>query len=358
MATAETTDIMHFPAHPFRTQQGMTLASLMVGLAVGTLTLTATLSTYLLISQGAKDTLTEARLSQELRAALHLMRSDIRRAGYWDFNDTNQNGDANADGVFDWRDLGAGDGPRGAFDTDGDGDSDADDLRPINNPFQRRYAAVNNDLCIGTDAATGECSPRRCVEHDESGACLTHVQSGDCITYSYDLDGDGRIGIRACDRTEDEDDCPRPSGNDGGAPFAARNGEPYAWRSWYPPEDSVKTQSVEMEMLGFRFRDGSLAMRVGRLGSRDLGFGCNTGRWERITSPDVRITDLDFRLTTSIQNTTPGKPRAAPCASGDTCRQVRSVHIQISGQTAGDPRTRRTLSTTVAVRNHRYEVVE
>ncbi|NEV63498.1 PilW family protein [Thiorhodococcus minor] len=336
----------------------MTLASLMVGLAVGALTLTATLSTYLMISEGAKDTLTEARLSQELRAALHLMRSDIRRAGYWDFNDADHDGDANADGVFDWGDFGAGDGPRGAFDTDGDGDSDADDLRAINNPFQRRYAAVNNDLCIGTDARTGDCAPRRCIEHGESGACLTYVQSGDCITYSYDLDSDGRVGIRACDRSEDEDDCPRPRGENGGAPFAARNGEPYAWRSWYPPEGSVKTQSIEMELLGFRHRDASLAMRVGRLGSQDQRFGCNAGRWERITSPDVHITDLEFQLSTSIQNTTAGKTRAAACEPGDICRQVRSVRIQISGQSAQDPKTRRALSTTVAVRNHRYEVVE
>ncbi|NEX21537.1 hypothetical protein G3480_14670 [Thiorhodococcus mannitoliphagus] len=337
----------------------MTLSSLMVGLAAGTLTLTATLSTYLMISEGARDTLMEARLNQELRAALNLMQSDIRRAGYWDSKDADHDGDANADGVFDWRDFGANDSPRGAFDTDGDGDSDADDLTPIHNPFQRRYnQVVNNDLCTDTDAETGDCTAPRCIEHTASGSCRTSVQSGHCITYSYDLDADGRVGIRACDRTDSEDDCPRPTGRDGGAPFAAHNAEPYAWRAWYPPDAQDKTKSIEMEMFGFRYRDGSVSMRVGRFGKEDLSFGCNTGRWERITSPDIRITNLEFLLTTSLQNANATKPATAPCESGDLCRQIRSVKITISGQVAEDPSTASTLSTIVAVRNHRYEVTE
>ena len=338
-------------------QAGVTLTALLVGLAVGSLVLTATLSTYLMISEGARDTLAVAHLNQELRAALDVMHQDIRRAGFWDFNDANGDGDANADGRFDWTDLGLDENASGTLDTDADGDTDAEDLSPLNNPFQRRYGRVNNDLCIGTDAATGACAPSSCTAFSAAGDCLSHVQTGSCITYSYDLDADARIGVRACDRGEDEDDCPEPGGAGGGAPFAARNGEPYAWRSWYPPERVAKTKSIAMEMLGFRYKDGGIAMRVGRSDGDDLGFGCNAGRWELITSPEVQVTALQFQLTTLIRNANPAKQSEAPCTSGDSCRQVRSVSISLSGQLAGDPSTARTFSTRVAVRNDRYWVV-
>lgn len=334
-------------------ERGLTLTGLMVGLAVGSIVLTAALSTYLMISESASDTLADARLNQELSAALAIMSNDIRRAGFWDFKDANGDGDANADGVFDARDLGD------AFDTDSDGDSDAQDLSPLNNPFQRRYASsINNDLCTDTDAETGDCSAARCLEHDDSGACTTYVQSGTCITYSYDLDADARIGIRACDRADGEDDCPRPTGPDGGAPFAAPRGEPYAWRSWYPPNEEHKTKSIEMEMFGFRYRNGGIDMRVGRFGTDDLVFGCNAGRWERITSPDIRVTRFEVQLITSLRNANPGKPETAPCETGDLCRQVRSVDLTLDGQLADDPSVTRSLSTTVSVRNDRYLVTQ
>lgn len=345
-------------------QRGTTLTGLMVGMAVGILVLTATLNTYLMISEGARDNLLQARLNQELRAALDLMQLDIRRAGYWDFNDTDGQGDANGDGVFDWRDLGVGKDGAGTFDTDADGDSDAHDLRPINNPFQRRYGIINNDLCIDTSAATGDCAQPTCTALHASGRCLTFVQTGSCLTYSYDLDADARVGIRACQPSDDEDDCPEPTG-----PFGAENNEPYTWRTWYPPEQEDKTRSIEMEMFGFRHNKdkGNIEMRAGRYGKEDIRFGCDikirdddtknwerVGHWEGITSPDILITDLEFKLTTQTRNTNPGKSQADPCESGDICQAIRSVEIRLSGRLVADADSEQSLSTIVAIRNDRY----
>jgi hypothetical protein len=180
----------------------VTLISLMVGLVVGLLVLSATLQAYMLISEGARDTLRQARLDQELRAALDVMRIDIRRAGYWD-----------------------------PPDLDGQGDPD-----PLDNPFQRRYGTIDNDLCVDND--DGDCAAPVCTTSYDSGECRAWVQTGSCLTYGYDSDGDGRIGLRACAAGVGESECPRPSG----APFEAADQEPYAWRAWYPPDAATPTK--------------------------------------------------------------------------------------------------------------------
>ncbi len=290
-------------------QHGLTLISLMIGLAVGVLVLSATLQSYLMISQGARDTLREARLDQELRAALDVMRLDIRRAGHW-------------------------------------ADPDPD---PLANPFQRRYARINNDLCVDTASDTGDCATPVCTVWHDAGECRAWVQTGSCLTYSYDADRDGRIGIRACAADAGESDCPRPSG----APFEAADDEPYAWRSWHSPDASGSVQRLEMEMQGLRLRQGGIDMRTGRWDAADLSFGCDSGRWESVTSPDIRITELTFSLKTTIVNMQPGKSPEAPCESGDRCRWVRSVGIAIGGRRVDDANSERRLVTRVAVRNDR-----
>jgi type II secretory pathway pseudopilin PulG len=298
-----------------RRRRGMTLISLMVGLVVGLLVLSGTLQAYMMISEGARDTLRQARLDQELRAALDVMRLDIRRAGYWS---------------------------RLAL----DGPEDPD---PLDNPFQRRYGQINNDLCVDTNTDSGDCAAPLCMDGYDSGECRVWVQTGSCLTYGYDSDDDGRIGLRACAASAGESECPRPSG----APFEAANQEPYAWRAWYPPDAAGPSQAVEMEMQGFRWRQGAIDMRVGRRNAADLSFGCNSGSWERLTSPDIRITALRFSVTTRVVNDQTDQAPDAPCGPGDRCRWVRSVGIEISGQLAGEAASRRQLVTRVAVRNDR-----
>jgi type II secretory pathway pseudopilin PulG len=331
-------------------QSGVTLISLMIGMLVGILVLTGTLSVYLLIVKGARENIQQARLNQELRAALEVMQQDIRRAGYWDFADTNQDGDSNADGVLTWSDLGVNAGGSGTFDTNGDGATDALDLHPVNNPFQRQYGPINNDLCIGTDSGTGACVAEHCTATNATGDCLTGIQTGSCITYTYDLDQDGRIGVRSCDLDAAAADCPRPAG----APFNAANHEPYAWRPWYPPAEADKTKAIAMEMFGYRLRGGRIDMRVGWSNSGDVSFGCDSGSWEGITSSEITIAHLEFTLTTLLRNANPAKSRTDTCATGDLCQRIRSVGITLAGHLAQDDSTRQTLSALVAVRNDRY----
>lgn len=327
-------------------QLGVTLIGLMIGVAVGILVLATTLALYLMIAKGARENIQQARLNQELRAALEVMQQDIRRAGYWDFADTNGDGDVNGDNLFTWQDLGTNPDGSGTFDTDQDGQTDARDPHPLNNPFQRRYGRVNNDLCINTDADSGACTAPVCAETHASGHCLSLIQTGSCVTYSYDLDQDGRIGIRACDRNKSASDCPKPVG----PPFDATGHEPYAWRRASTGKD------LEMEMFGFRLRQGGIDMRSGRADNQDLGFGCNSGRWEGITSADIRITQLDFSLTTLIRNANAAKSRTDNCTTGDLCQQIRRLDIRISGHIAGKPETLQSVSALVAVRNDRYLV--
>ena len=103
----------------------------------------------------------------------------------------------------------------------------------------------------------------------------------------------------------------------------------------------------------FRLRQGGIDMRVGRRDATDLSFGCSSGRWERITSPDIQITALTFGLVTTTVNAQPDKTPDAPCESGDRCRWVRTVDIEIGGRLVDDPSSQRQLATRVAVRNDR-----
>jgi type II secretory pathway pseudopilin PulG len=337
-------------------QFGITLIAVLVGLAVGTLVLSGALGVYVMIAKGSRDSIQSARLNQELRAALDIMQQDIRRAGFWDFADTNRDGDANGDGTFSWQDLGIDADGTGTFDADANGATDAVDLEPVSNPFQRSHGDINADLCVGTDSATGACANPVCILRNETGDCIRSRTLGSCITFSYDRDLDARIGIRACAATDKEDTCPRPAGSGRGASLAAMNGEPFAWHAWYPPAHKSKAKAIEMEMFGFRLRKGGIDMRTGRTDRNDNSFGCTSGRWEAITSSDIRILELEFALTTQIRNANPEKAGTARCDSGDPCQHIRSVDLRISGQLANDASVRQEVATTVTVRNDRYQM--
>jgi prepilin peptidase dependent protein B len=64
-------------------QRGFTLVELMVGLVVGLLVIAAVIAIYLYTVRGSTYYLQSARLNQEARAAMAVMVSDIRRAGFW-----------------------------------------------------------------------------------------------------------------------------------------------------------------------------------------------------------------------------------------------------------------------------------
>lgn len=113
-------------------QHGFSLTELMVGSTAGLLVIATALHLYALNVRATADTLRMSRLNQELRATLDLLRSDLRRAGYW----------AGAPG----------------------------DTHPLDNPFH----TPGNDLALGQ--ANGE--------------------AGDsCILYGYDANGDRLVGV-------------------------------------------------------------------------------------------------------------------------------------------------------------------
>ena len=67
-----------------RRQLGFTLVELMVGLVLGLLVTSALFWIYVGNVRTTSDSVKAARLNNDLRAAMELMVSDIRRAGYWE----------------------------------------------------------------------------------------------------------------------------------------------------------------------------------------------------------------------------------------------------------------------------------
>ena len=68
---------------PGRHQAGTSLVEIMVGLVLGLLIVAGASSFFLVNLVGARRLQTEARLDQDLRAAMDLVTRDLRRGGYW-----------------------------------------------------------------------------------------------------------------------------------------------------------------------------------------------------------------------------------------------------------------------------------
>lgn len=66
-----------------RRPRGLSIVELMVGVAVGMLVVGGALSLFARNVSGSRQLLLEARLNQDLRAAMDLVTRDLRRAGYW-----------------------------------------------------------------------------------------------------------------------------------------------------------------------------------------------------------------------------------------------------------------------------------
>ena len=62
-------------------QAGISIVELMVGIAVGLMVIAGVVAIYAVIARSGTEILGSARLNEELRAAMNLMASDIRRAG-------------------------------------------------------------------------------------------------------------------------------------------------------------------------------------------------------------------------------------------------------------------------------------
>jgi prepilin peptidase dependent protein B len=116
-------------------QCGITLLELMVAGTVSLIALSAVLTVYTATARHSKLQLQSAHLHQQVGSILHLIGRDLRRAGYWHFDATQQS--------------------------------------PAQNPFQ-----------IGQNQV-------------RSGA-FAHEHADSCILLAYDLDADGLVGIGQC----------------------------------------------------------------------------------------------------------------------------------------------------------------
>jgi prepilin peptidase dependent protein B len=75
------------PRHPIssgrRRQRGLSLIELMIGTTIGLFVVAGTVSLYATNAASSHRLLAEARLNQDLRAAMDLVSRDLRRSGYW-----------------------------------------------------------------------------------------------------------------------------------------------------------------------------------------------------------------------------------------------------------------------------------
>ena len=186
-------------------------------------------------------------------------------------------------------------------DNDGDGDKDSDDL--IYNPFTSGI----NDLATGA---------------------YTGAAANSCITYTYNADDDSPPRIGACSTC---------------TPTAA-------------PFDAVPYDTGNVEMFGFRLRDGAVEMRTGVSSASESTFDCNSGSWEDVTSSTVTVTHLLFSLSTTSINLNEAKAHGDACTTGDPCQYVRQVSIELGGEATSDPEMEQTIRETVSIRNDRYEI--
>ena len=117
-------------------QRGVTLVELMIASAIGLIAIAAILTVYAATVRHSKEQLEAAHLHHQLFGLLHLISTDIHRAGYWHFDTSTQ-------------------------------------------------AASNNPFVTGENSLRSQAYPD---ENDNS-----------CILFAYDLDKDGRVGIGQCD---------------------------------------------------------------------------------------------------------------------------------------------------------------
>ena len=116
-------------------QRGTTLVELMIASAIGLIAIAAVVTVYAATVRHSKDQLETAHLHHQLFGLLHLISTDIRRAGYWHFSASSQS--------------------------------------PGDNPFT-----------AGDNRLRSQAYPD---ERDNS-----------CILLAYDLDKDGRVGLGQC----------------------------------------------------------------------------------------------------------------------------------------------------------------
>ncbi len=228
--------------------RGFSLVELMVASAISLIALAAAVSAYGTSARHAGLQLQSTHLHQQLQTLLFLIGRDLRRAGYWRF--------------------------------------DATRASPADNPFQQG----GNRLRV---------------------AALAGEAPASCLLLAYDLDGDGHVGVGACDGR-----CAAPRDDD------------------------------NVEQFGYRLRAGGLQARYG-----GRGLDCDSGHWQRLNDPDLVIAGLRFRLYTHCVNL--ASSGAEDCVPGQPRLLQRSVRIDVRAHPRARPQQSLQLTRWVRVRNDR-----
>lgn len=133
-----------------RTQAGVTLIELMIGMLIGLFVTGGVISVYIAVADSSAQTLKQSRLNQEMSAIMNVMTNDIRRAGYW---------------------VSAG----------------------ANLPHENPYMAFD---ATDHDAKTNALQ----VRDSSANVFISDQASGSCIIYTYDTNEDANTTIESVER--------------------------------------------------------------------------------------------------------------------------------------------------------------
>jgi prepilin peptidase dependent protein B len=99
------------------------------------------------------------------------------------------------------------------------------------------------------------------------------------------------------------------------------------------------------DRFGYRLDNQVIQVRP----TTDAEFSCTAANWEELTNPDIlQITDLTFVLAEDVEPLEPSNP-------GGESITVRNVTINMTGQLTHYNTVQRTISSTVRVRNDKYQ---
>lgn len=227
-------------------QHGFTLTELLIGSTLGLIVLAGALRLYQGNALATAANLRLARLNYEVRELVAHMATEARRSGYW----------AATPGVH----------------------------APMDNPFMRAAHTLR--------------PARHPSEPPDS-----------CLLYSYDLNGDRRVGIGSL----------TTAGPD--------------------------TSRTNLELFGFRLSRARLQQRLG-----GRHYGCGSGRWQSLTGSNTRVTRLAFRLQRDCLNL---QRLGQPCRRGEPAQLVRSLEIRLAAESRSDPDPKVALTSRVRLPNDR-----
>jgi type II secretory pathway component PulJ len=286
----------------YKSQRGINLVELMVGIAISLVLLTGVLSVMLRMSVSGGEIVQSTRLNQQLRGALDLMTKEIQRAGYVNWSPL---WDEDGDGIFD--------------NINGDVDEDGNDIVDVRDFYEVAIPAMDafGDIRLFAFATPGDAS-------SGVSACTNNC---DCILYSYDIDGDGALNA-------DEFELFGFRLNDGAIEMRTA-GETHSCNSgtWQDvTDDSVTVTSLEMTRVW--------ANSVGT-GNDSTGYRYvnESGKWT--------VEELQPGCTTTDNDGANPLP-----VDGDTlCLWRSSILINVTGELSGDAAVSMQLQSRVKPKN-------